>query len=334
MSLEALGLTAREAAVYRAVAERRSAPAADVPALTGFPPDEVAQAVDALIALGLLDTAPDGVLLASPPELTGQALLLDRTRELHRARQELNELAERYRSVPAGDAELIELLPGPSVGRRLAEVQGQAEREVLIVDAPPYLDVKANPMQLEQMAAGITYRTIYDRRGLEEPGGFERAEGFVDAGEQARILDHTPTKLVIVDRTYALLPQRHGVTPSECGAFLVHRSPLLDTLVSLFDILWLHALPMSAAGTDGLSEEDSQLLVLLLTGFTDDAICRQLGIGRRTVARRVKALMERAGAATRMQLGWQAAQLGWVTAPWRASGLRRVDIPSAASPDT
>ncbi|MFG2561011.1 hypothetical protein [Streptomyces sp. NPDC048496] len=47
-------------------------------------------------------------------------------------------------------------------------------------------------------------------------------------------------------------------------------------------------------------------------GMTDAAIGRQLGIGHRTVQRRLQSLMVEVGAATRFQLGWHAACSGWL----------------------
>jgi hypothetical protein len=45
----------------------------------------------------------------------------------------------------------------------------------------------------------------------------------------------------------------------------------------------------------------------LLSGFTDEAIARQLGTSHRTVQRRVAALMADLGAQTRFQVGVRAA---------------------------
>jgi sugar-specific transcriptional regulator TrmB len=57
---------------------------------------------------------------------------------------------------------------------------------------------------------------------------------------------------------------------------------------------------------------DLRILSLLLAGLTDAAAAKQLDVGLRTVQRRVKRLMELAGVSTRLQLGWQAYERGWV----------------------
>lgn len=57
---------------------------------------------------------------------------------------------------------------------------------------------------------------------------------------------------------------------------------------------------------------DRQIVSLLYVGLTDAAIARQLGMGHRTVQRRLQSLMVEVGAATRFQLGWRAARSGWL----------------------
>ena len=57
-----------------------------------------------------------------------------------------------------------------------------------------------------------------------------------------------------------------------------------------------------------------QIVSLLLTNLTDHAVATHLGTSLRTVQRRVHSLMDLAQVQTRMQLGFQAARLGWLDA--------------------
>jgi DNA-binding NarL/FixJ family response regulator len=60
-----------------------------------------------------------------------------------------------------------------------------------------------------------------------------------------------------------------------------------------------------------VDELDAQVLALLLSGLTDQAVAGQLGLSLRTVQRRISQLMAKAGVTTRIQLGWHAARKGW-----------------------
>ncbi len=118
----------------------------------------------------------------------------------------------------------------------------------------------------------------------------------------------------------ALLAQRH---PDRTGAQL--KDPPVSTAdTALFERYWEDAVPLDVddtgelSGTDGpgapdaLAPTDRRLLSLLVAGVADKAIASQMQLSRRTVQRRIQSMMERANAATRMQLAWQAARRGWL----------------------
>ncbi|MER5481250.1 helix-turn-helix transcriptional regulator [Streptomyces sp. NPDC002734] len=53
---------------------------------------------------------------------------------------------------------------------------------------------------------------------------------------------------------------------------------------------------------------DLQILRMLLEGCTDATVAARLGIGQRTVQRRIRQMMDAAGVNTRIQLGWHARE--------------------------
>ncbi len=81
----------------------------------------------------------------------------------------------------------------------------------------------------------------------------------------------------------------------------------------MFESLWRLAVPASVAGAGTqIDARDRQILTLMASGATDDVIARRLGLGRRTVVRRVSVLLAGLGATTRFQAGVQAARRGWL----------------------
>ncbi|MCC3778511.1 helix-turn-helix transcriptional regulator [Streptomyces sp. UNOB3_S3] len=136
---------------------------------------------------------------------------------------------------------------------------------------------------------------------------------------RCRVVDRIPAELVIADRRVALLPLASG-TAGTAAALVVHSGALLDSLVELFEGAWREGRPPRADGgpaggpARGPAEPDAmdlEVLSLLLAGLTDASVAKQLGLGLRTVQRRVRRLMELAGVTTRLQLGRQAAERGW-----------------------
>ena len=138
-------------------------------------------------------------------------------------------------------------------------------------------------------------------------------------GEDIRIRESVPLRMLVVDRQLALVPLQPSGDDRGGGALLVHPGGLLDALLGLFDLLWVDAMPVlpsadaMATDADGAVDEiDRHVLALLLHGLTDQAIGGQLGLSLRTVQRRVRQLMTLAEVSTRFQLGHAAAIRGWV----------------------
>lgn len=92
---------------------------------------------------------------------------------------------------------------------------------------------------------------------------------------------------------------------------------MLDALSTLFESLWAQAQPympgrIAPVGEDEfVNDEERRIISMLAMGMPDETIARQLGIGHRTVQRRVQALLTRLGAASRFQAGVLAASRGW-----------------------
>jgi DNA-binding CsgD family transcriptional regulator len=342
--LESLGLTPAAIRAYRTLVALREAEPDELRHRAGLTIDEAEESVAALTALGLVTTSTSGPvrLVAAPPDVAGEGLLLKRMQELQAARMEFVQLADAYRAaLPTGTIdEFIEVVPRSAVPQLNDHLNSQAQDEVMWVNAQPSLaPVTTFVKELDRLEEGIRYRVIYARSLLGEPGMLDVIRRDIKAGEQARVIDEVPLKMGIVDRRVALLPLYTEAPSGFPGWLLVHRCALLDALVALFETMWLSALPLdgvvglpvgaAGAGRDSgdkdLAAEDIRLLTLLLAGMTDDAIARQLGIGKRTVVRRVAQLMSRAGVSTRMQLGWKASQLGWVAEPGTGSATRLPD---------
>ncbi|MEE1810161.1 hypothetical protein [Streptomyces sp. BE133] len=76
----------------------------------------------------------------------------------------------------------------------------------------------------------------------------------------------------------------------------MQRSDLLEALIGMFESFWQIAVPLPTAvdtangiGTTATAE-NRQLLTCLSGGLTDDSIARELGVSKRTVARRITRL--------------------------------------------
>ncbi len=157
------------------------------------------------------------------------------------------------------------------------------------------------------------------RSALDTPGTGLLVSEALGRKEEVRIADQVPTKLIMADRSVAMLPLRPLDSPGEPNALLVRAGGLLEAMLGLFELVWEHALPIRMIDAEQMrteegeqpDETDLQILSLLLLGMTDVSVAKQLDLGLRTVQRRVKRLLDIAGVTTRMQLGWHAYERGW-----------------------
>lgn len=253
---------------------------------------------------------------AVAPDIALDALLLASERGLIRARERARRLEEtfqeraRERTPPA----VVEVVTGRwAVEQRHAQVQRAARRQLRSLSKPPYFDRLASvAAQRELLDRGVTSRMIYERDFVAaRAGALRQIEEMVESGQQARVLPDLPLKLYVVDDRLALLLLAHE--PADAvTALVVHPSGLLEALIALFEALWRRAMPLRLApSARHRPGDDARLIALLLSGLTDEAIARQLGVGRRTAERRIAELMSRLGARTRFQAGILAALAVW-----------------------
>ncbi|MFE9817650.1 helix-turn-helix transcriptional regulator [Streptomyces sp. NBC_00236] len=325
--LTLLGLGPEEDAVYRLLVDRPDCePDALVGPLSGA---AVAGALDELVERGLASahlSDPGGAVRyrAASPVLALGPLLEARRSALHRVESLVGDLSERHRSAQRyGAGAPVEVLSGPAaIRRRLLTMQRQARSEVCTMvparHVPAILSFEDNhdEVDTEMMSRGVTVRSVVEREWLEHPATADILASCAAQGQHISVTDRLPIKLAIMDRSVALLPLDPD-REAEPVALVVHRTGLLTALVSLFEEHFDKGWRLSATGTEDREDSpvaaiDRQIVALLHVGLTDAAIARQLGMGHRTVQRRLHALMDEVGAATRFQLGWYAARAGWL----------------------
>lgn len=324
--LGAVGLDTVDEAVYRRLVAG-DASARVVAAELSLTPDDVDRALGRLVAAGLVvrvGSSSEPTFSAAPPAVALGALVRERRDALYAAELDLAELVDLHRTVStqSSASDVVEVLTDvEAVRHRFAQVQRGARREVRSMMVPnlrvvPYDE---NDAGYESMRRGVRYRAILDRAALDEPGIVQAILRDLARGEQIRVADHVPVKLLIADDNLGMLPlsAERNTAPE---TVMVHAGGILTALIAYFEVSWSRAYPLwpNRSGDelvelrpDDIDEIDSQILALLLAGMTDQALAGQLGVSLRTVQRRIRMLMDKAGVDTRIQLGWYAGRSGW-----------------------
>ena len=324
--LEALGISEIEERVYEALLDHSGAVLADLERGLTLPARRLQRVLDALEQKGLVTrtSGPPRCYVPASPDIAIEALALRRQDELRRARAEIQRLQERAAASAGEQRQMIELVTTREAERHVFEqMQHAAQHELIFLERPPILIAgpeQPNETEMKALSRGVRYRSIADRAFLELPGVLTRVRQDMLAGEEVRVVSQLPFKMVMADRSIALIPlnlERPG-SPT----MLVRSSALLDALYAMFELLWSRAAPIAftregAMHTRELAErmprETEQLIPLLASGLNDKAIAHELGISASTLNRRIAELMKSVDARSRFQLGWLVRTLSGVS---------------------
>ena len=323
--LGAIGLDETQEATYRTLVTVGAAEVSDLAHRLSVGEAETERALRRLERQGLAAKSSSGTArwVAAPPGVALGALLTQQRHELEQAELTAAVLAEEYRAEASEPAvhDLVEVVTGASaVAHRFAQLQLGATEEVcaLVTGQPVAVTGLDNVAEERAVTRGVLYRVVLEREVLTVPRGMVELTAALGRDERVRVVDRVPTKLVVADRTLAMVPLTGR--DAEPAALVVHASGLLESLMGLFEAVWREARPVRLGVTagdfveesDAPDETDLRILSLLLAGLTDASVAKQLDLGLRTVQRRVKRLMEVAGVSTRLQLGWHAYEREWV----------------------
>ncbi|MEU9301750.1 helix-turn-helix transcriptional regulator [Streptomyces sp. NPDC048269] len=327
--LTELGLDARAEAVYRAMLMQPTAGVAALAAAVEATEDEVRTALDLLSELALVQpsAADAGRLRAVSPDIgmeilmaRGQAELAARQQRLEASRAAAARLISEYSELrPAASHPGVEQLIGlDAVRDRLVALTRETKEELLAFSPDATLTesniAASRPLNKALLARGIRMRTVYLDSVRNSRHSVEHANWLTELGGQVRTAPSLPTRMLIVDRSTALIPVSDD---SAAGAVVLTGHGMLVALCALFESTWASAQPLAETvvlGPHGLTAQQSEAVRLLAEGHTDEAIAKRLGVSSRTARRIANELMERLGARSRFEAGVRAVQEGWLPA--------------------
>lgn len=290
-------------------------------------PRRVRESVVRLTELRLVRTSwqdPERLLPISP-EIGLQALLaeqedevLSRQRELARSRTAARELAAEYSALYSdGRAVELERLTGvDEVRSRIEELAASARTEIaaFCMGAQREEALEASrPVDERAIGRGVTLRGMYLDSVNNHPATRRYAQWVAEQGGEIRTVPTLPLRMVIFDRTYAVLPRDPDETGS--GAVVLSGRGALVALMALFEQTWAQGVPFAGTrvpGKEEVSDSERALLRLLGDGVTDEVAARTMGLSLRTARRMMSDLMTRLDARSRFQAGARAMARNWL----------------------
>ena len=247
--LIALGLTGYEAGAYVALTRRGRATGAEVARLAGLPRQRIYDVLDGLVARGIATVEPGrpARYAALAPDAAVAALVAARRAEVERLEHEaalaVALLTPAFRDGRDTNDPLtyVEVLREPgAIAKRFAALEASATKEIFVFTKPPYaVEPAQNRAGLELLARGVEARSVYERLAYDDPAVVDAVREFVAAGEQARIVDELPLKLVVIDERVALLSLEDPVAgATNLTIMIVEHTALARLLKLAFEHVW------------------------------------------------------------------------------------------------
>ena len=324
-SLAGIDVEPSAEAAYRVLVGTGALDASTLSQRLGVPADETDAAVRALSGAGLVDVHDDRIEAVSPLLALG-GVVAQREEQVRQARAALDDLADEYRK--AREVTLssgIEIIRGRNeIGSWMNHLLLSGKEQFRLFAKPPFAvnGLSESDTEREVAGRGLRERVIIERTVLDEEAAEKDLLISLDRGQEIRMVQSLPAKLLIVDDSIAMVQlDDGGLGHSEIA--IVRQGGLLDCLVFSFESLWRSAIqlregpgrrvdPSLTSPNDLADPADREVLTLLLAGCTDAQVAARLGIGLRTVQRRVRRLMDLAGTDSRVLLGWHARDRGWL----------------------
>lgn len=324
--LGGLGIEPVAEAVYRRMLSHPDDGVAELAVGLDLSEGRIRRALDLLNELTLVrpSNQASGRLHAVNPELGMQLLLSHQQAELARQQQRLEEsrtvameLIAQFSdsgSTTTGESEPTVIWGLEQVRDNLRMLNEQV-REEFLTFAPGGSQTAENikaarPLNRRLLDRGVRMRTVYLDSLTNDPGSVAHAKSLVELGAQVRTAPTLPTRMIVCDRSVALVAADDQDTAK--GAVLIRTPGLVAALCSLFEAVWREARELGPAqnrDTDhGMTPQQTETLRLLAEGHTDEVISRRLGVSPRTARRFASEIMVRLGAKSRFQAGVNAVR--------------------------
>ncbi len=278
--------------------------------------------LDLLVELGLLTLdSPLGGYVAVDPATAQSRIVAPMGQEAADLLAEstswantLAELGQAFRRTNIARSPILELRGYANINRYVDASVADATSELLT--ARPASGGLAEILQdalerdVRALRRGVSLRTLYQHSARRSQPVKEYVERVREHGAQVRTLDELFNRLVVVDRTLALVPS----TEAAEVAIAIHQPSLVRYLADVFDRYWERARDFGDKEPDPqrtVADDVSNLTVrMLIEGQSDHASAKRVGVSPRTYAGYVAALKEQYGAQTRFQLGYAMGRLG------------------------
>jgi len=252
------GLGQGEARCYVGMLAQRAFKVSEVAIEAGLPRSRAYELIRSLVRFGLCTEVAGGGYArfrAVPPNEAIGRLEASRAEQARRRDLALaglqQALAERNQPSPGSGQEPVEMLRRrEQLLTEMAKEVCRATEEVLTIVNTSWEPADCRGLR-DRLAAGVRFRTIFDRDSLEHEPHRDWVAAFAGAtGFEARVVDRVETLYLLVDRSviFLNLVVPGSDTPGQhAESLLMRHAGLGQTLHDAFERLWRQGVPFDRA---------------------------------------------------------------------------------------
>lgn len=260
--LSLLGLNTYEARAYAALLRRRHLSASELSQLGDIPNGRIYNILKGLVQKGFCHTAPGPVRKygAVRPEVAVGNLLEEEKARLAKREQNMADVVVRLeeefekREDNVSPLEFIQVLTARSSQiDRFNELVKSAKKDLRAFCKRPYAmgwppddPGKVTKPVDDALAAGIRTRGLWEIEEDNLEKFIAWISRFEREGEEVRVIDHLPMKLLIVDDTAVMFTVQNSVARNESTSMVLHHSDVTQALIALHEMFWEKSTPLDA----------------------------------------------------------------------------------------
>ncbi|MGW7413194.1 hypothetical protein [Streptomyces sp. NPDC054863] len=305
--------------LYESVLENGHGEVTELANKLGISYQEAESSVHRLLALRLLNAKPGaGNLVSAVSPSSAVALvatpiengLRRQMEEVERLRHELLGLLPLFEHRRPDGTQPLQALPElDDVLATIEQLAAECREEVLTSQPGGRRSVEELTEAIQRdegiLRKGVRMRTLYQHPARYHQATAAYVERLTRLGGEVRTTSANLMRVIIFDRKVALV----SLVGNQQGAMVIRDSSVVDFAVQAFEHIWLKG-DLFPIGHDPeqiqtVSEDmDHTLVRLLVSGESDHAVARRLGISMRTLQRRLVKITEELGANSRLQAGY------------------------------
>ena len=256
VNLIKIGLTESEAKIYLNLIKKKSFTASEVSKLSGISRSKTYEILNQLVQKGLCVEILGSVKKYSPtnPETAFKGLEQKIQQELENKKIILSNLSESLSPLFHSKKENSHPLDYIQVIReknriveKVESLERIAKEEVLFFNKAPYainMGTRMNEEEFRSLKRGVKYKAICEVVEARKLDFIKRMEMYVEGGEELRVANELPLKMIIFDERIVLFALRDKINSiPTLTTMVIEHSDIAKAFKIIFESIWEKAMP-------------------------------------------------------------------------------------------